>query len=261
MSVLARELESYERALREYRREAAQYNRRAEAHNEQARAFTDSLVRDEHGRPYVVYSGRGSAEHGDGSARMVYAVNEDGTLERTSFPLDMDKRQYELSPAKAGEDGLMFVHHPSEEKITKTVSGLMRARRTDDMDPFQSGFVFDHGRSADDNVEATNPKHFYQSGFGQPWRIEPNRVPNPFATGPWNEFSDFMMDDRDRTFTATREVSVLPESPGEWQEEFTMVEPTAPDPTLGAARRLGRPSLAAMEGGLISEAIRGRGVR
>lgn len=261
MVVLARELESYERALREYRRAASKYNERADAHNEKARAFTDSLVRDEHGRPYAVYSGRGSGTHGEGSARFVFVVNEDGSLQRTSWPLDMDKREFELSPAKPGEDGLMLVHYPAKEKRTETVSGLMLARSTDDMDPFQSGFVFDRGRTADDNVDAINPRHFYQSGFGQPWRIEPERVPNPLATGPWNEFSDFMMDDRDKTFAATREVSVLPESPGEWQEEFTMVEPTAPDPTLGAARRLGRPSLAAMEGGLISEAIRGRGVR
>lgn len=258
MSVLARELESYQRALDQYRRQAARYNQRADAHNDAAQAFTDSLVRDEQGRPYAVLSGYMSGTHGEGSARLIYAVNDDGTLERTRLPRDMDRRQYELTPAEDGKDGMMLVRHPSSEKVMQEVRGLIPGASSDDGsfgDSFRSGFILEpaveyHEQSAYQDQD----KPFYVSGFGEPWTFTADNPRDQWLStdAPYATHS---------TYTATRQASVLPKSPGEWTEEFTVPEPRAPRATLSQVRRMGRPSLARMERGLISDAIRGRGVR
>lgn len=271
MSVLARELESYQRALNQYRRQAARYNRRADAHNAAAQAFTDALVRDEQGRPYVVWMGKEAtqvpADHpmadriqpqslGEGDPVGVYVAAEDGTLSKSYLPEHLDPRDYELAPAG---NGLMMLMRPSDEKRVETITGLVPT----------TGGVDDHGHPQPTQFyrQEVDPRGdvaripFRESGYGPEWQMTPEQ--------PWVDGNPFSMEymrqlvahSGPRTYTATREVSVLPESPGVWDEEFTLPEPQAPSATLSQVRRIGRPSLARMEGGLISEAIRGRGVR
>lgn len=254
MSVLARELDSYQRALTAYRRDAAKYNKLADAHNEKARAYTDSLVRSENGDAYVVSVNR-SGTVGTPTVMGVYTAGEDGMLTKAVLP--GDPKNYDLTPATPGDDRFMLLRKRSDQTQIETIGGL---QRVEDERGGSNYFLQGPGTAPAENIwgddDPTRSK-LNATGFGQDWQVrvdEPGSVRNRLSQSIMNPGAP-------QTYTASREVSVLPESPGEWDREFLQARPEQPDPTLSALRRMGRPSPAMAEAGLIGQAIRGRGVR
>lgn len=186
MTVLARELDEYQRALDTYARQARGFN------NKQ-KAFQDSVLKDANGNIYLASD--------DGTVYL--APPGGGEASRADLPGD-DSGLYQYGLTPSSQAGYSFVRDPSKSP------GAKQEVRTG---------VWLRGRWS--GGDALGPGWSQRIWNGPATRWDPN------------SFS---------------------KDPGEW----TKTQPTAPEYAEAAARRMARPSLAAQEGGLISDVIRTR---
>lgn len=213
MSVLAREVDAYQRALDAWQRQANRHNRKLDA-------YQQTLVRNDQGQQLVQYAGQ------------VFAVDpQTGRLSPASPPQDV---RYELTDLP-GNPGILALRQNPIGTREETLSGAQRYQ-----DPSAGeDYYFTSTQEMEGGVE--------RKRVGPEWQVQ-SEQPGAYRSA----------DDYDpTTYTLARDVGVYPEAPGSI-EGFNR---PAPQATLSQARRIGAPSLAQVEAGLIGEVIRGGGVK
>lgn len=108
MSVLARELDSYQRALEIYKRQLNRYNRGVDQYN-------NTLVKDANGNMLVVLGGGGYVE----------AVGPDGRVIGAALPQGFDRHVYGSTAIPGGQGYEMLRQNPIEAK-RQTLTGLRK---------------------------------------------------------------------------------------------------------------------------------------
>lgn len=221
MSVLARELDSYQRAVDAYQRQLNSYNRGVQRYN-------DTLVRDADGNLLVIDSS-GNVQKVDAEGKVTPGALPSGTLQDYGLSAIPDESRFRM--LRQGE--------PVESK-RETLTGVQRF-----YDP-ESGqeYYYTLGPGYGDSGPG-------QERLSAEWRLE-RKIPGQ-QTG-WGVSESYSPD----TYEFSRDASIYMERPEEWAKQFTR---KAPDPTFAQVKRAGMPSLAQIEGGLIGEVMRGKGVR
>lgn len=221
MSVLSRELDSYQRAVDAYQRQLNSYNRGVQRYN-------DTLVRDADGNLLVVDSS-GSVMKVDAEGRVTPGNLPSGTVQDYGISAIPDESRFRM--LRQGE--------PTEAN-RETASGVMRY-----YDP-ESGEEYYYTLGAEQYEGSRS-----MDRLGPEWRME-RRIPGQQAG--WGDSEYYTPD----TYEFSRDASVYLEKPQDWAKQFNR---TAPDPTFAQVKRAGMPSMAQIEGGLIGEVMRGKGVR
>lgn len=161
------------------------------------------------------------------SAGNISAVNAGGTLIGASLPRGFNRYNYGMSEIPGGQGFRQLRQGEPVERKVEVVSGLRQ-------------FSDEGGTSYYD------PNGMYRS-FGPDWQI--SQATAPVET--WDSYTP-------ATYTATRDASIYMAAPPEWKKEFNRKAPSA---TPAQAAKIGAPSLAEVESGLIGEVMKGKGVR
>jgi hypothetical protein len=222
MSVLSRELDSYQRAVDAYQRQLNSHNRKVDA-------YRDTLVRDEAGNLLVVDSS-GAVFSADSEGKLTRSGLPSGALSDyglTEVPDDPRFRMLRQNPTKSEresrDDVRLFVDSETGEQYYYTLTpGYGDAGPT-------------------------------QERLGPEWRLE-EALPQQMAPGYGDSGGYYLP----QQFRFSRDISGFTEKPPEWDREFNR---QAPDPTAAQVRRAGMPTMAQIEGGLIGQVMRGGGVR
>lgn len=253
MSVLSRELDSYQRAVDAYQRQLNSYNRGVQQYN-------DTLVRDADGNLLVIDSS-GNVQKVDPEGKVTPGALPSGTLQDYGFSPIPDEDRFRM--LRQGE--------PVESK-REVRTNVIRS-----YDP-ESGYG---GFSGGDGASSFGVDQLLSSGaeYGPEWRVDKAYrwmpIPDPSGKTSWfNQKYDYVEVDpswleanpltydaengKPDIYTLSRNASVYAEKPDEWTKQFTR---KAPDPTFAQVKRAGMPTLAQIEGGLIGEVMRGKGVR
>lgn len=217
MSVLSRELDSYQRAAQAYQREVDRYNRQVDQYKE-------TLVHDANGNMLVV------------SGNRVYAVGPDGKLTPTSVPSG-SLGDYGTSPIPGDTRFNLLRQGAPVGTRRELMDGVSRYQ-----DP-ESGREYYYTVSPSGNDGGSDTQNI----LGPEWTVE-KKIPG---------FSG-ESDSRPDMYVMGKDVPTYMDKPAEWAKQFTQ---QAPDPTFAQVARAGMPSLAQIEGGLIGQVLRGRGVR
>jgi hypothetical protein len=221
MSVLSRELDSYQRAVDAYQRRMNTYNRGVDA-------YRKTLVRDANGNLLVV-DGNGNVSAVEPSGRVIgpslpanFNIQDYGATSIPDTSAFRQLRQGEPTESKRETLDKVYKYQDSETgekyyytQVDEGESGLRRERLTPD------------------------------------WRLE-KEIP-----GRYIDYGDGGGYERP-TYIFSRDASSYLEAPPEWTDEFRR---KAPDPTQAQVRRASQPSLAQIETGLIGQVMRGGGVR
>lgn len=218
MSVLARELDSYQRALDMYQRQMNSYNRAVDQ-------YRNTLVYDANGNIVIT---------GPGDEGTIMAVGPDGQIVNASGKLEKYFNQYGQTAIPDGHGYRMLRQYPVEEnrEVVKAVKGYL------DSDTGKQYYYTDAYRGDD----------YTRNYLGAEWQLDetlPGARDSEGNIGP-------------PTYVFSRDASKYLEAPEEWTKTFNR---KAPDATAGQVRRMGMPSLAEIEGGLIGEVMKGSGVR
>lgn len=233
MSVLARDLDAYNRALAIYQRKAGKYNKSTEQYNA-------SIMRDPTGNPYV-YGG---------------SYDPLGATNGQFYTADQATGKLTTANAPAGYAGMSGISDsPGYSLLRQNPTGTQAKTLTN---------VYKGGGGVDDSGYA-QPEYFYVAGEpnadGNATQkfIDPNKVrvisQKEGAERSDNEGGIF----RDPTvYTIEYDENSFLQKPGAWTETF---DKTAPDPTKAQLAQAARPSLAEQEMGLLGEVIRGRGLK
>lgn len=217
MSVLSRELDSYQRAVDAYQRQLNSYNRGVQRYN-------DTLVRDADGNLLVVDSS-GSVMKVDAEGRVTPGKLPSGTVQDYGISAIPDESRFRM--LRQGE--------PVESK-RETITGVQRFYDPESGQEYYYTLGSDYGDSGPGQERLTAE-----------WRLE-RKIPGQ------QDGESYTPD----TYEFSRDASVYVEKPEEWTKQFTR---KAPDPTFAQVKRAGMPTLAQIEGGLIGEVMRGKGVR
>lgn len=224
MSVLARELDSYQRALDIYQRQMNRYNRGVDQ-------YRQTLVRDANGNILITMPGSSFG----GSGGEVKAVGPDGTIVAAAGGLEKPLTEYGLTPIPGNEAFRMLRQNPTSAN-RETVSGV---KKYVDVDP-ETGERYYY-------IEQNNNDDYRRIKLGNEWRMD--------ETVRGREYNDYS---EPTTYVFSRDASEYLKAPEEWTKTF---DRKAPEATAGQVRRMGMPSLAEIEGGLIGEVMKGSGVR
>ena len=208
-----------------YQRALEAYQRQINRYNRSVDKYKTTLVKDQNGNLLVI----------DGSGN-VSAVNSGGTLIGASLPQGFKLTNYGATDIPGGQGFRQLRQGPMEEK-RETKSDV---RRYQDYDSGQEYYYTLDGPSWGDMGPS-------QQRLGPEWRID-RTVP-----GQW--YGDM---EGPTTYIASRDASTYMSAPPEWKKEFNRKAPSA---TLAQAAKVGAPSLAEVESGLIGEVMRGKGVR
>lgn len=206
MSVLARELDAYQRAV-------DQYNRSLRTHNKGVDSYNESLVRGPDGEPIIVDKNYGLIQ---------------GQLPPGQTPYTYGRTELGTAPGK-----YVLRQNPTATG-TESVTGAK------------------YSPGASDEGGVVEQPHYYTVSGADP---EGNPITNKL--GPeWrvtkrNDFED------GSTFDMERDANTFQAKPG----DFTKTLEKAPQFTLAELHRAQMPSLAAVEAGLIGEAMRGSGLK
>lgn len=222
MSVLSRELDSYQRAVDAYQRQLNSYNRKVDA-------YQNTLVRDANGNLLVV-DGSGAVLSADSEGKLTPSAAPSGSLGDyglTEMPDDNRFRLLRQNPTKSEresrDDVRLFVDSETGEQYYYTLTpGYGDAGPT-------------------------------QERLGPEWRLE-EALPQKMVPGYGDSGGYY----EPQQFRFSRDISGFTERPPEWDREFNR---QAPDPTAAQIRRASMPSMAQIEGGLVGEVMRSGGVR
>jgi len=231
MSVLARDIDAYNRALEVYQRRAGSYNSGVGKYNE-------SFVRDPSGNPYV-YSGEYDPA-GANTGQFYTADKVSGQLTDAEAPAE-----YAGMTANPDSPPYSMVRKNPIGKETKTFTGATK------------------GGGGTDRYGKPIPEYFYVPGerdpakpIGQPEarQLDASKVRVVAVT----EGARSGMGASIPTYTIEYDVNSFIDKPGEFTETF---DKKAPDPTKAQLDRAGQPSLAQQEMGLIGEVLRSKGLK
>ena len=221
MSVLARDIDAYNRALEAYQRRAGSYNSGVSKYNE-------SFVRDPSGNPYV-YGGEYDPA-GANSGQFYTADKTSGQLAEVDAPAS-----YAGMTANTDSPGYSMLRQNPTGKETKTFTGATKVGDyfyiPGERDPASPMGTSEAKRLDASKVRVVNQTEGTRSGMG--------------SASP-------------TTYTIEYDVNSFIDRPGEFTETF---DKKAPDPTKAQLDRAGQPSLAQQEMGLISEVLRSTGLK
>lgn len=225
MAVLSRELDSYQRAVDAYQRQV-------DRHNRKAARYDDTLVRDAAGN-ILVLDASGNVMKVDSEGRVTPGALPSGSVQDYGVSAIPDESRF-----RALRQGAPVDTRRETRTDVRYIPGFS------DESGSQEGYYYTLGADQGEGTRAIDR-------LGPEWRVE-QRIPGNYVGA--GEASYAMPD----AYEVSRDVSVYPERPPEWDKEFNR---RAPDPTFGAAKRAGMPSAAQIERGLIAEVLRGKGVR
>lgn len=224
MSILARELDAYQRAVEAYQRQMRGYNKGVESYNA-------SILTDANGRPMV--------RDTNGT---VYYVKEDGKLAYASLPNDKIAGDYGGTALEGDDRFLLMRQNPTQQK-QQYLTGVIKNY---DSETGQTTYYYydpNAGSGGDGGSGQYVPvnQNLYRYVSEQPGGYDSENNPLP------------------PTYTFGTDASTYLTKPGEFEGKIRMKRP---DPTAAQLRKLSNPGLAAQERtGLISgEIIRGGGV-
>jgi hypothetical protein len=221
MSVLSRELDSYQRAVDAYQRQL-------NSHNRQVDAYRNSLVRDANGNLLVV-----------DSSRAVFSADSEGKLTPSGAP----------SGALSDYGLTELAEDPRFQMLRQNPTKSERESR-DDVRLFvdsETGEQYYYTQRPDYGDFGPTRDH-----LGPEWRLE-EVLPQKWVSGHGDSGGYY-----EQQFRFSRDISGFTEKPPEWDREFNR---QAPDATAAQVRRAGMPSMAQIEAGLIGQVMRGGGVR
>ena len=231
MSVLRRDVESYQRALDQYQRQVAAYNRKIEGYNQ-------SIVSDAQGNYYVV-----------GNDGTVYIADKaTGKVTPTSLPGGRKLGDYGLTSIEGDKNFRLLRQNPTQAQ-RETVTGAMQGYEGDEWNPTPYYY-----RLGDATYDWEGNMFRPQVRLGPEYRVD-RTVP-----GAWVDAGDgsYQLPNQ---YELSRDASTYANKPGAFDKKFTR---RAPDPTYGQLRQLQQGTASqqalAAERGLISEVMRGGGV-
>lgn len=225
MSVLSRELDSYQRAV-------DAYQRKLNKHNRGAQRYQDTIARDGMGDMMVV----------DESGQ-VFRVDDAGKLTPTELPEGKSLQDY----------GLSAIPDESRFRMLRVGDPVEQKRETRNDVQYVPGFT-EGGMATDGSylIPVTGGGDGGGANFSPlspEWRME-RKIPGQ-PDGDADRYTPEM-------YEFSRDASTYMAAPAEFDEKFNR---QAPDPSMAQARAAARPNMAMMEAGLIGEVMRGKGVR
>lgn len=206
MTVLARELDAYQRALDVYQRHLKKHNKNVDAYNE-------TLVKDANGNLMVV-----------DAAGNVSSVDDAGRVIAAALPEGFAQTDYGTS-AISGSGYRMLRQQPIEANREEML-GLRK-------------------------ITDENGHQYYVDRSGQyvnitpEWRLD-GTTP---AQETWDSYTP-------ESYNYSRDASTYMQKPAEWARKMRIQKP---DPTTAQMARMARPTLAAVEAGLVGEIMKGKG--
>ena len=232
MSVLARDIDAYNRAVAAYQRRAGRYHSGVGKYN-------TSFVRDPSGNPYA-YSGEYDPA-GFNTGQFYTADKASGQLTEAEAPAE-----YAGMTANTDSPGYSMLRQNPTGKETKIFTGATK------------------GGGGTDRWGRPIPEHFYLPGVPDPGnpkgpvtsrRLDASKVRVVEKT---EGARSGMGGGSIPTYTIEYDVNSFQDKPGEWTETF---DKKAPDPTKAQVVQAGRASLAQQEMGLIGEVLQSRGLK
>lgn len=233
MSVLARDLDAYNRALQAYQRKAGTFNRGVDQYNA-------SIMRDPTGNAYV-YGGEYDPL-GPNSGQFYTADKTSGKLSGATAPTG-----YAGMTGIADSPGYSMLRQNPTAKQTKTMANVYKG----------GGGVDEDGNK--------QPEYFYVAGAADADGNATQRRIDASKVRVIDQKEGAEQTDNDggilrapTTYTIEYDESSFQEKPGEFTETF---DKKAPDPTKAQLAQAARPSLAQQEAGLIGGVIKGKGLK
>lgn len=234
MSVLRRDVESYQRALDQYQRQVGAYNRKIDAYNK-------SIVSDANGNFYVV----------NNSGEVFVADKGSGKVTSAALPGGRSIGDYGVTSIEGDSNFRLLRQNPTQAK-RDTVTGAFRGYSGGDEYNQGTPYYYTLGNTVYDGEGSSYRE---QIRLGPEYRVD-KTIPGQIMGGGDAEY---------RTpdqYELSRDASTYATKPGAFDKKFTK---TAPDPTYSQLRQMqqgtaSQQALAANRG-LISEVMRGRGVR
>jgi len=228
VSVLARDLDAYQRAL-------AVYNRQAKGQQRVANTYNESVLRDPNGNPYI-YSGENNP-YAAPTGQFYVADAATGKLTAATAP-----NNYAGMTAMADNPGYSLLRQNPTGAQTRTIAGVKLAPPTV------------NGRTG----EVIDPGYYYieTPGNRSTGATQTRLDPSKFKVVS-EEKGAFRSGDPS-TYTVQYDAPTFMDKPAPWTKEFTA---KAPDPTFAELKQAATPSLADQEAGLIGQVMQGRGAR
>jgi hypothetical protein len=225
VSVLARDLDAYQRAL-------AVYNRQAKGQQQIANTYNASIMRDANGNPYI-YSGQNNP-YAAPTGQFFVADPATGKLTAASAP-----DQYAGMTAMTDNPGYSLLRQNPTGTQTQTLGGVKLAPPT--VNP-RTGAV-------------TDPGYYYVETPGNRSTGATQTRLDPSKFKVISEEKGAIRSGEPSTYTVQYDSPTFMDKPAPWTKEFTA---KAPDPTKAELRRAASPSLAGQEAGLIGQVMQGR---
>lgn len=233
MSVLARDLDAYNRALMAYQRKAGRHNKSVDQYNA-------SIMRDPTGNPYV-YGG---------------AYDPLGPNSGQFYTADQATGKLSAAAAPAGYAGMTGIPESPGYSMLRTNPTVTQVKTMAN--------VYKGGGGVDEYGNK-QPEYFYVAGApdaeGNPTQrvIDASKVRVvDQQEGAEQAGTEGEVLRAPTTYTIEYDESNFLEKPADWTETF---DKKAPDPTKAQVAQAARPSLAQQEMGLIGEVIRGKGLK
>lgn len=226
MSVLARDVDAYNRAL-------SAYKRRAAGHIRVAGAYTKSITQDASGNPYV-YRGDYDPLGSDSGPFYIY----DQTNKKAN-PAAKPAGYAGMTPIEKAP-GYSLVRQNPTGKQTKTMTNVSKS----------GGGVDEQGNK--------QPEYFYTFNGDNQRIIDASKVRVIDQKEGVEIREDGGLSKTPTTYTIEYDENSFLDRPPDWNETF---DKKAPDPTKAEIRQASRPSLAQQEAGLVGEVIRGRALK
>ena len=234
MSVLARDVDAYNRALSAYQRKAA-------GHIRVAGAYTKSITQDASGNPYV-YRGDYDPLGSDSGPFYIY----DQTTEKAT-PAAKPAGYAGMTPIEKAPGYFLVRQNPSS-KQTKTMTGVFKGGGGVDEDGNKQPNVFYTTLGHDRRIIDASKVRVIDQKEGV--EIPGGREDGGSASLPGSKTPT--------TYTIEYDENSFLSRPPDWTQTF---DKKAPDPTKAEIRQASRPSLAQQEAGLVGEVIRGRALK
>lgn len=213
------------RELDAYQRAVDAYQRSVNSYNRGVDAYRSTLVRDANGRLLLATPSGG-----------VTAVDSEGRIAQAVLPAGFDQSQYGMTGLPDSAYSLLRQNPKSVGRETRDDVYYYAGSSEGNDQPFYYYYGPEQG-------DAGAQRHI----LGGEWRVD-QKIPG-FSSG------DNQEPDR---YVVSRDASIYPEQPGDWTKKFGK---KAPDPTGAQMKKMGMPTLAEVEAGLIGEVIKGGGVR
>lgn len=233
MSVLARDLDAYNRALAAYQQKAGRYNRGVEQYNA-------TVMKDPSGNAYV-YGGEYDPL-GPNSGQFYTADKTSGQLAAAAAPTS-----YAGMTGISDSPGYSMLRSSPTGTQTKTLANVYK------------------GGGGVDESGARQPEYFYVAGAPDGDGNATRRIIDASKVrvvgqqeGAEQNGGDGGVYRAPTMYTIEYDENSFLEKPGEWTETF---DKKAPDPTRAQLQQASRPSLAEQEAGLIGGVIKGGGLK